>query len=91
MTGLSTDVELKRPVIDSHHGRHTCQHVEEKLFQVKYVIDYYDGGSVDPRSKLFTVLDVRPAINDLGNIWDRMVGFEHFQMLFTPQFFFTFL
>ncbi|KAK6737464.1 hypothetical protein RB195_019895 [Necator americanus] len=43
------------------------------LKEVQYVIDYYDGGSVDPRSKLFTILDVRPAINDLGNIWDRMV------------------
>nr|CDJ85193.1 Cytochrome c c1 haem-lyase domain containing protein [Haemonchus contortus] len=41
--------------------------------EVQYVIDYYDGGSVDPRSKLFTILDVRPAMNDLGNIWDRMV------------------
>ncbi|PIO73208.1 cytochrome c/c1 heme lyase [Teladorsagia circumcincta] len=41
--------------------------------EVQYVIDYYDGGSVDPRSKLFTILDVRPAVNDLGNIWDRMV------------------
>ncbi|CAB3404038.1 unnamed protein product [Caenorhabditis bovis] len=40
---------------------------------VQYVIDYYDGGAVDPSSKLFTVLDVRPAMNDLGNIWDRMV------------------
>ncbi|KAK6054745.1 cytochrome c/c1 heme lyase [Cooperia oncophora] len=41
--------------------------------EVQYVIDYYDGGSVDPRSKLFTILDVRPALNDFGNIWDRMV------------------
>ncbi|CAJ0607127.1 unnamed protein product [Cylicocyclus nassatus] len=41
--------------------------------EVQYVIDYYDGGSVDPRSKLFTILDVRPALNDLGNAWDRMV------------------
>uniref|UniRef100_A0A8R1DJC2 Holocytochrome c-type synthase n=2 Tax=Caenorhabditis japonica TaxID=281687 RepID=A0A8R1DJC2_CAEJA len=41
--------------------------------QVQYVIDYYDGGAVDPSSKLFTILDVRPAMNDAGNIWDRMV------------------
>ncbi|KJH49711.1 cytochrome oxidase assembly protein [Dictyocaulus viviparus] len=40
--------------------------------EVQYVIDYYDGGNVDPRSKLFTILDVRPAFNDIGNIWDRM-------------------
>lgn len=37
------------------------------------MIDFYDGGAVDPKSKLFTVLDVRPAVTDLGNIWDRMV------------------
>ncbi|CAP23667.1 Protein CBR-CCHL-1 [Caenorhabditis briggsae] len=41
--------------------------------EVQYVIDYYDGGAVDPESKLFTVLDVRPAMNSPGNIWDRMV------------------
>ncbi|GMT15435.1 hypothetical protein PFISCL1PPCAC_6732 [Pristionchus fissidentatus] len=40
---------------------------------VQYVIDYYDGGAVDPRSKLFTHLDVRPAMNHPGNIWDRVV------------------
>lgn len=42
-------------------------------FQVHYVIDFYDGGAVDPKSKLFTILDVRPALTDLGNVWDRMV------------------
>ncbi|PAV84123.1 hypothetical protein WR25_27240 [Diploscapter pachys] len=41
--------------------------------EVRYIIDYYDGGAVDPVSKLFTVLDVRPAMNDPRNIWDRMV------------------
>ncbi|KAF1596397.1 UNVERIFIED_CONTAM: putative cytochrome c-type heme lyase, partial [Eudyptes robustus] len=40
---------------------------------VQYVIDYYDGGAVDPNSKIFTVLDVRPALNDPQNVWDRMV------------------
>ncbi|VDM47636.1 unnamed protein product [Toxocara canis] len=40
---------------------------------VRYIIDYYDGGAVDPKSKLFTVLDVRPAMTDWQNIWDRMV------------------
>ncbi|KAL3993746.1 hypothetical protein ACH3XW_18845 [Acanthocheilonema viteae] len=40
---------------------------------VHYVIDFYDGGAVDPKSKLFTILDVRPALTDLGNVWDRMV------------------
>ncbi|KAH7730055.1 Protein CCHL-1 [Aphelenchoides avenae] len=42
---------------------------------VRYIIDYYDGGKVDPMSKIFTELDVRPAMNDLGNMWDRMVVF----------------
>ncbi|VDN06144.1 unnamed protein product [Thelazia callipaeda] len=41
--------------------------------EVHYVIDFYDAGPVDPKTKLFTVLDVRPAFCDLGNIWDRMV------------------
>ncbi|EFO19783.1 cytochrome C-type heme lyase [Loa loa] len=40
---------------------------------VHYIIDFYDGGAVDPKSKLFTILDVRPALTDLGNVWDRMV------------------
>lgn len=41
--------------------------------EVRYIIDYYDGGAVDPQSKLFTILDVRPAMTDWQNIWDRMV------------------
>uniref|UniRef100_A0A5S6R0H8 Holocytochrome c-type synthase n=1 Tax=Trichuris muris TaxID=70415 RepID=A0A5S6R0H8_TRIMR len=40
---------------------------------VHYVIDYYDGGRVDPATGQFTLLDVRPAMNSLQNIWDRMV------------------
>lgn len=38
------------------------------------MIDYYDGGAVDPQSKLFTILDVRPAMNRVSNVWDRMVS-----------------
>lgn len=38
---------------------------------VRYVIDYYDGGAVDPNYK-FALLDVRPAADSLENIWDRM-------------------
>uniref|UniRef100_A0A1I7T0Q1 Holocytochrome c-type synthase n=1 Tax=Caenorhabditis tropicalis TaxID=1561998 RepID=A0A1I7T0Q1_9PELO len=57
--------------------------------QVQYVIDYYDGGMVDPQSKLFTILDVRPAMNDIGNIWDRMVvaywRFKFETLGFTPN------
>ncbi|KAK0395868.1 hypothetical protein QR680_001469 [Steinernema hermaphroditum] len=41
--------------------------------EVRYVIDYYDGGAVDHKTKLFTHLDVRPAMTDWSNIWDRMV------------------
>ncbi|KAI6206335.1 hypothetical protein M3Y94_00898400 [Aphelenchoides besseyi] len=40
---------------------------------VHYIIDYYDGGNVDSKSKLFTILDVRPAVNHPQNVWDRMV------------------
>lgn len=38
---------------------------------VRYVIDYYDGGIVDKDYK-FALLDVRPAMDSLDNIWDRM-------------------
>ncbi|XP_062873021.1 holocytochrome c-type synthase [Trichomycterus rosablanca] len=36
--------------------------------EVRYVIDYYDGG-LGPNH---TVLDVRPAFDSLGAVWDRM-------------------
>lgn len=38
---------------------------------VRYVIDYYDGGVVDNDYK-FALLDVRPAMDSMDNIWDRM-------------------
>lgn len=38
---------------------------------VRYVIDYYDGGMVDNDYK-FALLDVRPAFDSLDNVWDRM-------------------
>lgn len=38
---------------------------------VRYVIDYYDGGVVDKDYK-FAILDVRPAMDSVGNVWDRM-------------------
>uniref|UniRef100_A0A915PSB8 Holocytochrome c-type synthase n=1 Tax=Setaria digitata TaxID=48799 RepID=A0A915PSB8_9BILA len=57
---------------------------------VHYVIDFYDGGAVDPKSKLFTVLDVRPAMSDFGNVWDRMVvaywRFKFETLGLTPKF-----
>lgn len=39
---------------------------------VRYVIDYYDGGSVDPNTHKFALLDVRPAMDSFGACWDRM-------------------
>lgn len=39
---------------------------------VRYVIDYYDGGNVDPVSHRFALLDVRPAMDSPGACWDRM-------------------
>lgn len=38
---------------------------------VRYVIDYYDGGMVDEKYK-FALLDVRPAMDSVDNVWDRM-------------------
>lgn len=40
--------------------------------EVRYIIDYYDGGQVDPQSYQFTILDVRPAFDSLSAVWDRM-------------------
>ncbi|KAJ8279157.1 hypothetical protein COCON_G00062230 [Conger conger] len=40
--------------------------------EVRYVIDYYDGGEVDTQTYQFTILDVRPAFDSLGAVWDRM-------------------
>lgn len=37
---------------------------------VRYIIDYYDGGKVDENHK-FTILDVRPALDSFENWWDR--------------------
>lgn len=39
---------------------------------VRYIIDYYDGGAVDPESHQFAVLDVRPALDSWAACWDRM-------------------
>ncbi|XP_069703448.1 holocytochrome c-type synthase [Periplaneta americana] len=40
--------------------------------EVRYVIDYYDGGAVNPDSYQFALLDVRPALDSWENCWDRM-------------------
>nr|XP_006815140.1 PREDICTED: cytochrome c-type heme lyase-like [Saccoglossus kowalevskii] len=39
---------------------------------VRYVIDYYDGGSIDTNTGEFTILDVRPALDSPTALWDRM-------------------
>ncbi|KAH0946106.1 hypothetical protein HN011_002546 [Eciton burchellii] len=38
---------------------------------VRYIIDYYDGGKIDEKYT-FALLDVRPAMDSWENIWDRM-------------------
>jgi len=39
---------------------------------VRYVIDYYDGGDVNPNDHKFAILDVRPAFDSPTAVWDRM-------------------
>ncbi|XP_067342845.1 holocytochrome c-type synthase isoform X3 [Channa argus] len=39
--------------------------------EVRYVIDYYDG-DVNKDNYQFSILDVRPAFDSLGAVWDRM-------------------
>ncbi|XP_015782069.1 cytochrome c-type heme lyase isoform X1 [Tetranychus urticae] len=43
---------------------------------VRYIIDYYDGGPIMPdqlkANPAFAILDVRPALDSIGNAWDRM-------------------
>jgi cytochrome c heme-lyase len=38
---------------------------------VRYIIDYYDG-NLDNKTMKFAHLDVRPALDSFGNLWDRM-------------------
>ena len=39
---------------------------------VRYIIDYYDGSKLDSETGDFAILDVRPAMDSFGNVWDRM-------------------
>jgi len=39
--------------------------------EVRYIIDYYDGGQVEQSGK-FALLDVRPAFDSWEAVWDRM-------------------
>lgn len=38
---------------------------------VRYIIDYYEG-DLDSKTGNFALLDVRPAMDRAGNVWDRM-------------------
>jgi len=40
--------------------------------EVRYIIDYYDGGDVDSQSHRFTLLDVRPALDSPQALFLRM-------------------
>lgn len=40
--------------------------------EVRYIIDYYDGGKVDQSNYQFTLLDVRPALDSFQAFSDRM-------------------
>ncbi|XP_046546670.1 holocytochrome c-type synthase-like isoform X2 [Haliotis rubra] len=49
--------------------------------EVRYIIDYYDGGAVNKSTYEFTLLDVRPAFDSPGAAWDRMkVAFMRWRM-----------
>ncbi|XP_076850759.1 LOW QUALITY PROTEIN: holocytochrome c-type synthase [Brachyhypopomus gauderio] len=39
--------------------------------EVRYVIDYYEG-DLDKDTYQFSILDVRPALDSLGAVWDRV-------------------
>nr|CAX72900.1 putative Cytochrome c-type heme lyase (CCHL) [Schistosoma japonicum] len=53
--------------------------------EVRYVIDYYDGGSVDEAYQ-FAILDVRPALDSFGAFWDRaQVAWMRFTSPDPPQ------
>ncbi|UJR35251.1 hypothetical protein I4U23_028015 [Adineta vaga] len=39
--------------------------------RVRYIIDYYDSEKLDHDSLTFTILDVRPAFDSFGAVWDR--------------------
>lgn len=39
---------------------------------VRYIIDYYDGGASAAQNPAFAILDVRPAVDSVENVWDRM-------------------
>eukprot|EP00128_Syssomonas_multiformis_P017114 Colp12_sorted_trinity150504_noHs@222 len=40
--------------------------------EVRYIIDYYDGGEADPETGAHIILDVRPAFDSPTAVWDRI-------------------
>jgi cytochrome c heme-lyase len=36
--------------------------------EVRYIIDYYDGGDVNPKDHKFAIMDVRPGMPDLHSL-----------------------
>ena len=38
---------------------------------VRYVIDFYNAKSADPRTPVAMHLDARPALDSIGAVWDR--------------------
>ena len=51
------------------NNKRFCRYVYR---EVRYVIDYYDGGDVNPQDHKFAILDVRPALDSPTALWDRM-------------------
>jgi len=43
--------------------------------EVRYIIDYYDGGPVDQKTMRFSELDVRPALDSFEAFWTRSYVF----------------
>ncbi|PSN54727.1 Cytochrome c-type heme lyase [Blattella germanica] len=64
--------ECGNPKLKSFGGRAKDYSPHRCGKDVRYVIDYYDGGAVQPGSYQFALLDVRPAMDSWENCWDRM-------------------
>ena len=40
--------------------------------EVRYIIDYYDTGDIDPETNVCAFMDVRPAMDNWDNVYLRM-------------------
>lgn len=62
--------------------------VDRSGHEVRYVIDYYDGGGADDNNKTFVRLDVRPAFDSWGAVKDRArVCMWRWRVQFNERFF----